>query len=137
MNLTEIKRLSPVAIEYIPNLWYRGGYDVFTDIIMINSTAIKNSADEAVVLLHEIGHAICVATKCRCRKTKVGSMLREYHAYKSQITRCLGNISALTRSVQVIQNSSDGRLDESFPGHAKACKRLVKTKLNSFQAPRP
>lgn len=127
-KLQELIELCPCAVAFGNAGGYDGGYCTSTNTITIEDKL--NEHQRFSVLAHELQHAECQRTNCVCRKHKVGGFLREYHAYKSQIVRCLGNIPALKASTGAIRfGADDSVIFSSLPGHIKACKRLVKTKL--------
>ena len=126
-KLSELIELCPCRVKIEPGYIYDGGYHILSDTITLNSSLNKNQRFS--VLTHELQHAECQRTNCFCRKYKIGGFLREYHAYKSQITRCLGNIPALRWSIKAVQCCARNALSFGFIGHAKACKKLMTTKL--------
>ena len=126
-KLQELIELCPCEVEIRYNYEYDGGYHIPSNTIIIEG--YLNESQRFSVLAHELQHAECQRSNCVCRKYKIGSFLREYHAYKSQIVRCLGNISALQRTIKAIRRGIDDKLGEGFINHTKACNRLSKTKL--------
>lgn len=124
-KLQELIELCPCRVEIEYDYDYDGGYHIPSNTIILEGRL--NKGQRFSVLTHELQHAECQQSNCICRKYKIGSFLREYHAYKSQIIRCLRNVSALRYSIIAVQK---GRFfDGDFSGHAKACKKLMITKL--------
>ena len=121
MILNEVEKLSPVRIEYRDNYPYQGSY--YSSIKLI---AVKTRIDkvlQAVVLLHEIGHAICDAANCECRKK--GAVLREYHAIKYTMEHIVDKAEMIKMFVPNIIEVSHF-ID--FPDHRIAIKQIMKLK---------
>jgi hypothetical protein len=87
IELKEIEKLSPVKIVYTNlsdcNGAYSGAWRQKIPLIEIQKGMDRETT--IICLLHEIGHAVCDKTKCRClHPVKYPpNFLSEYHAIKS------------------------------------------------------
>ncbi len=82
-------------------------------------------------LAHELAHAKCWLAGCKCMSNP-NHTNREYHAFKSQLERCMGYKRALRFTVTHINRISSTAFIRDMPqykGHYTACKRLKRTKL--------
>ena len=126
-KLSELIELCPCEVKIGYAYEYTGGYYISTNTIMINSGLDEDQ--QFATLAHELQHAECQLLNCVCRKYRIGNFLREYHAFKSQIIRCLENTPALRCAIRIIQDGIADDFDGDFPGHVIACKKLMATKL--------
>jgi len=122
-KLQELIDLCPCPIEFETSGNLGGFYHPRSRTI----TIAKQLSDEEqfAVLSHEMKHAECHLTNCHCWGSEM--YLTEYHAYYAQVLECTDHIPALKLSMDWIRWVVKQTV--SWPDHAKAAKRLVRTKL--------
>jgi len=86
VKLKQIEKLSPVPVRY-KDVDLASGYYVRDDLDELPGVVVKKSLktdQKIIILLHEIGHAVCDKKRCKCQHPhkKAPSFLTEYHAMK-------------------------------------------------------
>ena len=81
--------------------------------------------EQFAILAHEIQHAKCFKNNCKCRNGGKKAD-REFCAFKAGIRRCFGYKKALLFTINTMRDKS---IWAQYPEHAKACRRIIKTKL--------
>ena len=122
ITIEQIKKLSPVKIVHQENLDSWGRYNHVDKYVEIVGTL--GNLLYKIVLLHEIGHAICDKNNCRCYGTN-DRKLREYHAFKFVLIH-VKNDKRLSK--MFIDESNNLVLNDFWPDHQHAIIRLKKLK---------
>ena len=121
MNLTEIKKLSPVEIVDNESCFF---YQIVNDSGYININSEKNKNIIAVALLHEIGHAIHHLQDCECIANPNNFIKAEYHAEQFTMKHIKDNYKQIRVFVKHIRSSLFGK---GMP-HYGAARQIVKLK---------
>lgn len=118
MTLTEIRKLSPVKIVYVSEYPVRVRYYNYGKFIEISKGF--RPALHAVLLLHEIGHAIHHAKNCKCMQL-YDHTLAEYHAERFVMKHIKGNGRLIKAFIETQRTSSNSSSDE----HKDTAKRIM------------
>ena len=122
--MVQIEKLSPVKIIYRRSIDCCGLYDATNKYITIEATIV--GAEKAVVLLHEIGHAIHDAKNCRCMamEDRSNHTLGEYHALRFVMNYIKGN----QEQIQIFIQGIIRELRRGDIAHRTAVRRIMKLK---------
>lgn len=142
--IDKLTALCPCEIRYIKSneVWsedtflgcYRCAYLGKLARVEISST--QDLEQTASSIAHEVSHAICDQSKCRCTKRKVynnrSTQLSEFHAMLFELRWLLGNqcIQPLNLSVKdILLYASDYFNGDYKDMHSGAAIRIMETKL--------